>query len=89
LVLLASAAVFLEDCGTSPCVDQHYNTVDDKNCRTGSAGYHYIGSGSSGSAPTQNGVGEPGSTRGVFGAAGESAAHGGGGSGGEGAGAGE
>ena len=88
LVLLASAVVALEGCGNRQCVDEHNIVVDDRNCQTSSTtGYHYY-SGGSGSAAVGTSADAPGTTRGVFGSAGESAAHGSGG-GGDGAGAGE
>jgi hypothetical protein len=87
LVVLASAVVTLEGCGNRQCVDARNIVVDDRNCQTYSTGYHYY-SGGSGSAPVGSSADAPGTTRGVFGSAGDSAAHGGGGSG-DGAGAGE
>jgi hypothetical protein len=87
LVVLASAVVALEGCGNRQCVDQHNIVVDDSNChQTSSAGYHYY-SGGSGSAAVGTSADAQGTAHGVFGGAGESAAHGSGG-GGEGAGAG-
>jgi hypothetical protein len=92
LVLLASTAVTLEGCRKQECVDENNVVVDSKYCQgllppQGPHGYRwYNGSffayypiGSNATSQT---------TRGVFGAAGDSAAHGSGATG-DGAGAGE
>jgi hypothetical protein len=82
LVLLASAAAALEGCGKTECVDEHNVVVDSRYCQ-GSLppavhGYRWYNGGSFGYVPVGSSVG---TTRGVFGAAGESSSHGGGGAG--------
>jgi hypothetical protein len=70
LVLLVSTAVAFENCGHGQCVDAHNIVVDDKYCHSSPASYHYF-SGRSGSVPIGSSVDPAGTTRGVFGAAGE------------------
>jgi hypothetical protein len=90
LVLLA--AVALEGCGRQECVDEHNVVVDDRYCQgqlpPGGHGFRWYNGGASGYVPVGSTLSSADTSRGVFGAAGESAAHGGGGAG-DGAGAGE
>ena len=86
LVLLVTA-VSLESCSHQQCVDEKGIVVDDRFCQTsnipGPHGYRlYNGGWFSGSTPLGANVNESGTVRGVFGGAGDSAAHGGGGEGG-------
>ena len=91
LVLLA--AVALEGCGRQQCIDRNNVVVDDRYCEgqapVGEYGFRWYNSGSSSGVAVGTTV-DPasGTSRGVFGGAGDSAAHGIG-SGGDGAGAGE
>jgi hypothetical protein len=90
LVLLLSAAATLESCSHQQCVNEHGIIVDDRYCQSsnvpGPHGYRFYNSGwFGGRVPMGGSISDSaGTTRGVFGSAGESAAHGGGGeSGGE------
>jgi hypothetical protein len=87
LVLLLSAAATLESCSHQQCVDERDIVVNDNYCQSsnipGPHGYRFYNGGWYGRVPIGGSVRDSaGTMRGVFGNAGESAAHGGGGEGG-------
>ena len=94
LVLLVSAAGALEGCGRQQCIDRNNVVVDDAYCEgqapAGSFGYRWYNSGASSGVAVGTTV-DPasGTTRGVFGAAGDAAGGHGSSGGGDAAGAGE
>jgi hypothetical protein len=78
LVLLASAAVTLEGCRKQECVDENNVVVDYSYCQgslppQASHGYRWYSPGLFGYYPIGSTVNGSGTTRGVFGAAGDGA----------------
>jgi hypothetical protein len=82
LVLLASAVAALEGCSHQECVDRTNVVVDDRYCQgqapAGSYGYRWYNGGAGGYVPVGSSVSASGTSRGVFGGAGDAAIGGGG-----------
>lgn len=82
LTLLGVWAAALARCGGhQECIDQNNVVLDDYACRQGTTGAHYFYTYNSPGAVGSHIDASTGTSRGVFGGAGDAAGHGGGGAG--------